>query len=92
MLKMMAADNDDAYSVTPSFIIETIRAAKSFIYNKIQPAGADRKKVCYKDESPILHDIHKFLDWPRHRVQVALAQRPGAGCRGEHGEGAPRRR
>src|ERR1035438_9783646 len=33
MLQMMAADNDDAYAIMPGFILEVVRAAKSFVEN-----------------------------------------------------------
>lgn len=29
MLKMMAADNDDAYNLTPAFILETVAASRA---------------------------------------------------------------
>jgi hypothetical protein len=31
MLKMMAADNDDAYNLTPAFILETVEVAGGFV-------------------------------------------------------------
>lgn len=31
MLKMMAADNDDAYNLTPAFILETVAVAREFV-------------------------------------------------------------
>ena len=33
-LKMMAADNDDAYNLTTAFTLETVAAATQFIQNK----------------------------------------------------------
>ncbi|MHB8655003.1 MAG: ParB/RepB/Spo0J family partition protein [Terriglobia bacterium] len=60
MLKMMAADNDDAYNLSPGFILETVEAAQKFTRKqKGQPAKAV---------------IAKFLGWPLERVNQALAQ------------------
>ena len=72
MLKVMAADNDDAYNITPGFVLETVRAAKTLYSQHGIPGNVTRN--CYKDESSTLHAIHSFLDWPSERVKNALAQ------------------
>lgn len=71
MLKMMAADNDDAYNLTPGFILETVAAARDFVSkgdvtptSKHSPTGGADLDL----------RISKFLAWPRERVKYALAQ------------------
>ena len=66
MLKMMAADNDDAYNITPSFILETVQAAKGFIPQQ----GTGRARAPAKLKSK----ISELLAWPIKRVEDALAQ------------------
>jgi hypothetical protein len=74
MLKIMASENDEAWAITPSFILETVEAAKGFIAsNKLEPSGG-RRELCQKDESPTAHAIHTLLGWPALRVRQALAQ------------------
>jgi len=78
MLKMMAADhefllptlersrthNDDAYSVTPGFILETVQAAKSmFDKGKILRIDSSFSKDSH-GASPRSNSIKDFLDWP----------------------------
>ena len=67
MLKMMAADNDDAYAITPSFILETVLAAKLFI-------GKEKSYATDGAKGRIEEKISKFINWPKHRVRNALAQ------------------
>ena len=73
MLKIMAADNDDAYNLVPSFILETVLAAKSFLSNK-PDSMTGHGKLCHSHETKEAHRIHTFLSWPRTRVEDALAQ------------------
>ena len=54
----MAADNDDAYAITPAFILETVQAAKSLLLKKKLMGPRDHEKQV----------IRKFLEWPEHRV------------------------
>jgi ParB-like chromosome segregation protein Spo0J len=61
MLKMMAADNDDAYNLSPGFILETVEAAGKFI-TRDKKLGNTHLVIA------------KFLAWPIARVQHALAQ------------------
>jgi hypothetical protein len=61
MLKMMAADNDDGYNLSPGFILETVEAARKFITRD--------KKGAFTHQA-----VAKFLGWPPPRVQHALAQ------------------
>jgi len=44
MLKMMAADNDDAYDLSPAFILETVAAAKGFFEGKFVKANTESSK------------------------------------------------
>jgi hypothetical protein len=74
MLAMMAADNDEAWDMNPSFILETVKGAKSFFEKGLIPPTSAVKHKCFLKESDIEHWIHTFLDWPRHRVTEALAQ------------------
>lgn len=68
MLKMMAADNDDAYNLSPGFILETVEAARGFIHK--EPRSVTRNR----DADLLRLKISKFLGWPAMRVQAALAQ------------------
>ena len=70
---MMAADNDDAYNITPAFILETVGAAKLVVEIRLD-AAASRRNLCFPKESPLAHEIHEFLDWPSDRVRESLAQ------------------
>jgi hypothetical protein len=68
-LKMMAADNDDAYNLTPAFILETVAAARGFLEQNgrnVTPTDNPRNELDVK--------IAAFLAWPIVRVQQALAQ------------------
>jgi len=67
----MAADNDDAYNLTPAFILETVAAAREFITTsgKSNVAPSSRTKGPDLDEK-----IASFLAWPPKRVKNALAQ------------------
>lgn len=57
----MAADNDDAYNLSPGFILETVEATKKFITR-------DKK-------SEFTHQaLARFLAWPVARVMHAIAQ------------------
>ena len=69
---VMAADNHDAYNITPGFVLETVRAAK--ILHREQPLAGTGTRKCYAKEGNILHAIHEFLAWPAERVKHALAQ------------------
>lgn len=65
----MAADNDDAYNLTPAFILETVAAARKFL--------ASGNNVITEDEQGrkrLQKAVSDFLDWPVIRVQQALAQ------------------
>jgi hypothetical protein len=72
MLKMMAADNDDAYNLTPAFILETVEVAREFVAKSYSgnvtrikgPTGA----------ASLAPQIAAFLAWPQERVKHALAQ------------------
>ena len=68
-LKMMAADNDDAYNLTPAFTLETVAAAAQFIQTN---PGV----TLPPDENGIRQavPIAAFLAWPTGRVKHALAQ------------------
>jgi ParB-like chromosome segregation protein Spo0J len=74
MLQMMAADNDDAYAIMPGFILEVVRAAKSFVgKEKVSCTGAGKTCIaCCGDH--LCCSIHAFLDWPSRRVGDALRQ------------------
>ena len=68
MLKMMAADNDDAYAVTPAFILETVLAAKLMIsQQKAVGPGA-------REDSWLRTRIASLLGWPSQRIKGALAE------------------
>jgi hypothetical protein len=72
MLKMMAADNDDAYNLTPAFILETVAAAKAFILR-----SASKRKVTPTSPTGgpnLKNEISDFLNWKVIRVEQALAQ------------------
>jgi len=65
----MASDNDDAYNLTPAFILETVAAARGFLKS--------RNNVITKDEEGYRRfqkEVSDFLAWPIIRVQQALAQ------------------
>jgi hypothetical protein len=65
---MMAADNDDAYNLSPAFILETVAAARKFV--------CDSQNVRYVTDTErrgLAPKIGKFLDWPTLRVEKALA-------------------
>ena len=70
MLQMMAADNDDAYAIMPGFILEVVRAAKSFVENG-STVGTGPHQCCggHGKPSALCHAIHVFLDWPADRVK-----------------------
>jgi hypothetical protein len=68
MLKMMAADNDDAYNLTPAFILETVAAAKGFIEKNL----GNVTKVAGQRGDHVR--IAAFLVWPQERVKHALTQ------------------
>jgi hypothetical protein len=69
MPKMMAAGNDDAYNLTPAFILETVAAAKGFL----ETNGGN---VTAKDNprNRLEVKVAAFLAWPTERVKHALAQ------------------
>jgi hypothetical protein len=68
MLKMMAADNDDAYNLTPAFILETVAAARGFLARNV--GNVTKVPGQYGDHVRIAG----FLAWPQERVKHALAQ------------------
>jgi hypothetical protein len=66
---LSTSDNDDAYNLTPAFILETVAAARGFVcdsQNVPNATDADRRGIAPK--------VAKFLDWPTMRVENALAQ------------------
>jgi hypothetical protein len=65
----MAADNDDAYNLTPAFILETVAAAKAFINRRNNVITEDSEGYRRLQKS-----VSDFLEWPIIRVQQALAQ------------------
>lgn len=66
---MMAADNDDAYNLSPAFILETVAAAKLFIAKeKYKNLGN------VTEEWGLAPKIASFLAWPSERVKRALSQ------------------
>ncbi len=67
----VGADDDDAYTITPAFILETVQAAKGFISESV-PVVTGRHGT--NAENHLQVQISKFLDWPRTRVKDALAQ------------------
>jgi hypothetical protein len=67
-LKMMAVDNDDAYNLTPAFILETVAAAKAFVSKNL--GNATKVPGEWGDHIRIA----SFLAWPPERVKNALAQ------------------
>jgi hypothetical protein len=69
MLKMMAADNDDAYNLSPGFILETVESALGFLKLKSHNVVGNKRGV-----GP---EISKIIDWPVNRVESALAQHTG---------------
>ena len=70
MLKIMAADNDDAYNLRPAFILETVLAAKSFIPKRKNVRGT----TDIGRRRGLGPRIAEFLRWPVERVESALAQ------------------
>ena len=74
MLRIMAADNDEVYSVTPGFILEVVSATKSFISIRYNSPALGGAKTCKSGETTLCHRIHTQIDWPVHRVEDALAQ------------------
>jgi len=72
MLKMMAADNDDAYNLTPAFILETVASAKFFVANALEKYS--RNVTGSRHASKIAVAIKGLLDWPIERIEHALAQ------------------
>jgi hypothetical protein len=70
MLKMMAADNDDAYNLSPAFILETVAAAKGFI----QQSNANVSATSPTKGPNLEVKIASFLAWSTIRVRSALAQ------------------
>lgn len=69
---MMAADNDDAYNLTPAFILETVAAAKGFLVSRGDMALASKKSPTKGIDLDVA--ISKFLAWPEKRVKDSLAQ------------------
>ena len=68
----MAADNDDAYNLTPAFILETVEVAREFVVKQGQ-------RNVTPTSSPtglpaLAPKIATFLAWPKERVAHALAQ------------------
>ena len=66
MLQMMAADNDDAYAIMPGFILEVVRAAKSFVANqKTLHTGVEFKNcgtICEKnhqEQHPVIQNCRQ---------------------------------
>ena len=68
MLKMMAADNDDAYNLSPGFILETVEAARGFVKNRGKLRTRTEKRAGLGPR------VAQFLGWPSERVEHALAQ------------------
>ena len=68
MLKIMAADNSDAYNMSPGFILETVGAARKFVGRRV--SGRTGTPGSHKFNK----ELAKFLDWPAERVGQALAQ------------------
>ena len=72
MLKMMAADNDEAYNLTPEFILEALEAAREFV---IKQGERNVTPTSSPFGLPALAPkIATFLAWPKERVSHALAQ------------------
>jgi len=69
MLKVMGADNDTIYGVTPNFILETVQAAKSMISKQKSTGTGPRGKGSW-----LQNRIAKLLDWRVERVKTALAE------------------
>src|SRR5579872_801164 len=68
MLKMMAADNDDAYNLTPAFILETVAASRGFLAKNL----GNVTKIAGQYGNHVR--IAAFLARPTERVKRALAQ------------------
>ena len=67
-LKMMAADNDDAYNLSPGFILETVEAARGFVEKGENLRTGTEKRWGLGPR------IGTFLGWSVERVELALAQ------------------
>jgi hypothetical protein len=67
---MIAADNDDAYNLTPAFILETVEVAREFVA-KQSPGNVTRNNG---HDAVIAPKVAAFLAWPQERVKHALAQ------------------
>jgi len=74
MLKIMALENDEAYTITPTFVLETVEAARGLFVSKQIEVGCQHPTLCYDGETQECHTIHNFLEWPVLRVKVALAR------------------
>lgn len=84
MLKIMAAENDAMDVMSPAIINETVRASISYLSKESQDkteselftveeiAKRRRGAVTSKWGWPDAEAIHRFLDWPIHRVQVSI--------------------
>lgn len=64
----MAADNDDAYNLTPASILKTVEVAREFVEKNL----SNVTKV--RGEWGLHAKIASFLAWPQERVSQALAQ------------------
>lgn len=70
----MAADNDDAYNLTPAFILETVEVARSFVLGISKSKSVGNVTNGRNPEHHLHVQIAAFLAWPQERVKHALAQ------------------
>src|SRR6185437_6660045 len=63
-------DNDDAYNLTPAFILETVAAAKGFLEGN----GTKTVHNVMDKRRGLGPQISDFLAWPVMRIETALAQ------------------
>ena len=77
MLQFMAADNDEVFNLSPSFILEVVEAAIRFLEKDLTPspvkAMGGNLPVMARGEGELASRIAKFLNWPWHRVATAVA-------------------
>ena len=70
----MAADNDDAYNLTPAFILETVEVAREFVLGIPEGSKGDVTRTSPTQGPALAPKIASFLAWPQERVKYALAQ------------------
>jgi len=73
MIQIMAAENDEVYSLGPGVINETVKAARDYLRahpEVVRPGPHTRKD----DRHGEALGICAFLSWPQGRVEEALAQ------------------